>query len=81
MALVIEQQGISVLPSGRVTPKEAAKFLGVSVNTLANWRVQRRGPPFKKQNSRVLYEYSELAAWEGDRGERDMNAPLSNAIV
>lgn len=46
------------------TPREAAKFLGLSVWTLARWRMECAGPMFlklgKKKNSPVRYERSSL---------------------
>lgn len=36
----------------------------VTTGTLANWRSQRRGPPFVKVGSKVLYPVDQLEAWE-----------------
>ena len=47
-----------------LTPKEAAEFLGIPEGTLAQWRSQRRGPPFIKLELRLVrYRVSELEAW------------------
>lgn len=35
-------------PDQTLTPNEAAKFLGISVKTLNNWRSQGRGPAYVK---------------------------------
>lgn len=35
-------------PDQTLTPNEAAKFLGVSVKTLNNWRSKGRGPAYVK---------------------------------
>ena len=35
--------------------KEAARFLGLSVQTLRNWRHQRKGPPYLKISRSVRY--------------------------
>lgn len=43
----------------------AARWKGaVTTGTLANWRSQRRGPPFVKVGSKVLYPLDKLEAWE-----------------
>ncbi|MEM5296939.1 helix-turn-helix domain-containing protein [Burkholderia sp. JPY481] len=45
------------------TPREAAEMLGVTTQTLANWRVQKRGPNYCHMGSRVRYEHDELIAF------------------
>lgn len=42
---------------------DAAAFLGLSVKTLANWRVSGAGPQFIKLGSRVLYNRIDLEAF------------------
>lgn len=36
----------------------------VTTGTLANWRSQRRGPPFVKVGAKVLYPVDKLEQWE-----------------
>jgi excisionase family DNA binding protein len=44
-----------------LTPKEAAEFLGIPLGTLAQWRSQRRGPPYIKLEERLVrYRHSDL---------------------
>lgn len=44
-----------------LTPKEAAEFLGIPSGTLAQWRSQRRGPPYIKLEERLVrYRCSDL---------------------
>lgn len=48
-------------------PKLAAKLLGLSPKTLANWRVQGAGPTFIKSpglRGAVRYRLSALRAWQ-----------------
>lgn len=45
-------------------PKEAAARIGVSHNTLANWRVSGEGPRYLKFGRMVLYPEAEIEAWE-----------------
>lgn len=41
----------------------AARFLGVSKNTLIGWRVKREGPRFVKMNRLVRYRGGDLLDW------------------
>lgn len=55
----------SVRP-GRVTCESAAQYLGVAVQTLANWRSLGKGPRYMrdgKVHSRVYYRLSDLDDW------------------
>ena len=53
------------MTSMHLTPKEVADRLRLnSVQTLANWRNKRLGPPFAKFGSRVLYPLDLLEEWE-----------------
>jgi hypothetical protein len=47
-----------------LTPREAAGFLGIPVGTLAQWRSQRRGPPYIKLEERLVrYRISDLESY------------------
>jgi excisionase family DNA binding protein len=49
-----------------LTPREAAEFLGLPESTLAQWRSQRRGPPYIKLELRLVrYRRSDLEAYLG----------------
>jgi hypothetical protein len=39
------RSGIRTSSSGRITPADAARVLGISDRTLRQWRDERRGPP------------------------------------
>jgi hypothetical protein len=53
------------MTSLHLTPKEVADRLRLkSIETLAHWRNKRRGPPFRKFGSRVLYPLDLLGEWE-----------------
>ena len=41
---VIEQVRVRVLPDGRMTRKETAKYIGRAEKTLAMWELQGKGP-------------------------------------
>lgn len=45
-------------------PKQAAELLGLPKGTLAQWRSQRRGPPYIKLEGRLVrYRRSDLEEW------------------
>ena len=46
-----------------VNEKEAAKFLGLSVRTLQAWRLQGKGPKWKKLGRAVRYALPDLEAF------------------
>ncbi len=47
-----------------LTPNEVAQITGLSVETLAQWRSQRRGIPFVKVSRNcVRYRQSDLDQW------------------
>lgn len=51
-----------------------ASLLGLSVSTLRNWRVMRRGPAYIKLGKRcVRYRQADIEQFlaEGERGARD----------
>ena len=43
--------------------KQASQLLGVSVQTLRNWRHLRKGPVYIKFGRRVLYSMADLLAY------------------
>ena len=52
-----------VFPDGRMRTKDAASYTGFSEGTLANWRVDGRGPAFVKRGNRIFYLKSILDEW------------------
>jgi hypothetical protein len=47
-----------------LTPAEAARILRTTVQTMANWRVQGKGPPWVRLvGRRVFYRKIDLKAW------------------
>ncbi len=60
----------------RVGPKEAAEILGMSPQTLANWRSMGGGPRWLKVGGRVFYEYRELNEFR-ERGIVPRDLPLA----
>jgi predicted DNA-binding transcriptional regulator AlpA len=55
--------------TGRLlTPEEVGKFTGLSIETLAQWRSQRRGIRFIKISRNVVrYRQTDLDSWIAER--------------
>lgn len=52
-----------------LTPAELSARIRTEVETLANWRCQRRGPKWWKPSPRkVLYKLVDVEAWEREKG-------------
>ena len=51
-----------------LTPKDVSEITGLSIETLAQWRSQRRGPPYVKfSRNCVRYRQSDLDGWVLER--------------
>jgi hypothetical protein len=62
MSANTQTPAVVVLPDGRMSAKNAATYLGLSVKTLAIKRCNGTGPRFIKQG-RVFYFVSDLDEW------------------
>ena len=52
-------------PEPLLSIEEAAELVGLSVNTLNNYRAQGRGPEFTSVDGKAVYRRSDLDAWTG----------------
>lgn len=52
-----------IFPDGRMRPRDAAIYLGLSEGTLANKRITGDGPRFIKPGGRIFYFKRDLDAW------------------
>ena len=59
----IEQVRVRVLPDGRMTRKDAAKYLGRAEKTLAMWEMERKGPSSVLVGGRRFYFKDTLDAF------------------
>jgi len=59
----IEQVRVRVLPDGRMSRKEAAKYLGRAEKTLAMWEMEGKGPPSVLVGGRRFYFKDALDAF------------------
>jgi predicted site-specific integrase-resolvase len=51
------------MDSAFLNAAEAAAWLRISAVTLARWRIEGRGPQFRKFGRRVVYARDDLLAW------------------
>jgi predicted DNA-binding transcriptional regulator AlpA len=51
------------MPRTYLTSEQAADEIGVSLSTLAKWRVAGKGPPFKRLGGRVYYPEQEISRY------------------
>lgn len=56
----------------KINSKEAAKLIGVSVGTLANMRYEGRGPKYKHDKTRIVYELRDVQQWIKKRGKNGL---------
>lgn len=66
-----------------MTVQDAAKYLGISVNTLYVWRHRRQGPPSFRMGpgGRVMYRRERLDAWLADQEKADSRSnPALNPL-
>ena len=64
----IEQVRVRVLPDGRMTRKDAAKYLGRAEKTLAMWMMEGKGPQSVLVGGRRFYFKDVLDAFIRGKG-------------
>lgn len=68
-----------------IDTKTAAPLLGITPETLENWRARGEGPPFYKtpgRTGKVLYDPADIAAWRNQhRYSSTAEAEAHNAIA
>ncbi|WP_407932981.1 helix-turn-helix domain-containing protein [Jannaschia ovalis] len=47
----------------RLCPKQAADYIGLSIRTLARYRMERVGPPWLKVGRSVQYRRASIDTW------------------
>jgi len=59
------ERGIA-MTTEKMRPRDAARFIGIAVSTLARMRMRGEGPPFSKPGSRiVIYDRMQIEQWLG----------------
>ena len=59
----VEQIRVKILPDGRMSREDAARYLGHKPKTLAMWALLGKGPRSVKVGGRVFYFRSDLDAF------------------
>jgi hypothetical protein len=59
----VERVRCRILPDGRMSRHDAAKYLGLKEKTLAMWSLAGRGPRSVKVGGRVFYYQRDLDAF------------------
>jgi len=62
----IDQTRVRVLPDGRLTRRDAARYLGYQPKTLAMWHTQGKGPRCVRIGGRCFYYIQELNVYIRD---------------
>ena len=58
------KENCNFTPAGLMTPRDAAVYIGVKINTLTVWRMTNRyGLPFVKLGKVVRYRKADLDEW------------------
>jgi Helix-turn-helix domain len=66
--ITVDRVRVRVLPDGRLDADNAARYMGRSPKTLAQWRLHGKGPPAHKVGGRVFYYLDELDAYIAAEG-------------
>ena len=68
---------------GLITEEQAAEILLLrSVDTLATWRSQKKGPAYVKLGKRVFYTINDMTQWAVKIGQEQNAAPtMADAIM
>lgn len=62
-----EHVKVRILPDGRLSRADAARYLGHATKTLAMWELEGKGPPSIKVGGRRFYFKDALDAFIGGR--------------
>lgn len=61
---ILVKETCNIAPSGLMTPRDAAVYIGVKINTLAVWRMTNKYElPFVKLGKVIRYRKSDLDEW------------------
>jgi predicted site-specific integrase-resolvase len=63
------------IPKKFMTSREVSLAYGIPYQTLANWRVQGRGPEYTLAGRRVRYDVANVEAWLRQFRKRTTEAP------
>jgi hypothetical protein len=66
----------TIQPNDLLERKDAARFLGLSPNTLTCWVTRKKGPPFFKPGKKALYKVADLQKFLDDHRVSFEQVPL-----
>jgi Helix-turn-helix domain len=70
----IEQVAVRLLPDGRLSAADAARYLGHADKTLAAWRLRGIGPAWRKVGGRIFYFRRDLDRFIAGEGAAQVGA-------
>ena len=70
----VECVTVRMLPDGRLTREDAARYLGLQAKTLAQWSSMGKGPKPVRVGGRVFYYKEELDRFIAE-GDKDTSGP------
>lgn len=62
-----------------LSPDQLADYLGISVQTIYQWRYRGEGPPGYRIGRHVRYRSSDIQAWLADQRD-DIAEPAASAL-
>lgn len=65
--VVLREIEVEIFPDGTMTRENAARYLGISVHTLAGWAHLKTGPRYMKLRRKTYYRKADLDAWKACR--------------
>jgi hypothetical protein len=71
----IDHVRVRILPDGRMSRSEAAKYIGRATKTLAQWVVDGRGPKSVRVGGRVYYFKGDLDRFIAGEPDRPSKVP------
>lgn len=72
MDIGIDQVKVRILPDGRLSRRDAARYLGLHPGTLSNLQMRGKGPRAVKVGGRVFYYRSDLDDFIRPAGGQDL---------
>ena len=60
LQLISKRVAVRILLDGRITRRDAARYLGLAEKTLAMWAVSGKGPRITKVGGRAFYFIDDL---------------------
>ena len=63
MKIDTDTQRVFIHPDGRMDRKNAARYLGCSPKTLADWAMKGQGPQYVLLGGRAFYFLEDLQSW------------------